>query len=314
MISKLIHRAFFALIFLLFSCTENKDLQMREVLSPVTTGRVVISPQWGVGIQPQPLCYCLYPMGVPASKAICLEGTAAGCGSDLPAGDYRVLAYNADATGVRFAEMDDYAMAVVELIPVATRSGGYVVVGEPPEVYVAAMPEELVIVAGGQTESNAAVRKLMRTLVFNFSSESNLSLDKLESTLCGVYPSVLLSTGEPTQRALQAAPEVAVCFGADFRSVTKATGTVRVPGLLDPQNGTVYDNVLNLKLDTPEGGHYTSAVNLNGALTQILADNGGVLPVEVPIEMSIRLERTAVGLSAAVEGWKVGETSEGTIH
>ncbi|WP_455591929.1 DUF5119 domain-containing protein [Bacteroides sp.] len=305
-------RLFVTLFF--FSCTENKDLQLREVPDVPTTGRMVVIPQWGTGLQAEALRYDFYPTGSTSGKAISLEGTTAGCESDLPVGTYRVLAYNAGATGVRFAGTDRYETAAVELLPVATRTGGLTLVNEPPEVYAATVTEELTITAGGQTEGNAAVRNLTRTLVFDFTIGNGLVLNKLESTLCGVYPSVLLSTGEPTQTALQVAPDMAVRFDADFLSATEATATVRVPGLLDPQNGAAYSNVLALDLTTDSGEHWTSTVDLDGVLTQILADNGGTLPVEVPVELDIRIERTALGLSTTVAGWQTGEMSEGTIH
>ena len=125
---------------------------------------------------------------------------------------------------------------------------------------------------------------------------------------------MLLATGEPTQAALQAAPGVAIRFAPDFQSATEATAEVCVPGLLDPRGGTVYNNVLALDMTTTDDEHYTSTVDLNSALTEILADNGGTLPVEVPVEMDIRVERTAVGLSTTVAGWQIGETTEGAIH
>ena len=299
---------------LLLSCTENKDLQQREVSPEVTTGRVIVTPQWGTGLQPEALRYVFYPAGNASGQAVGLDGTVAGCEGDMPAGTYRVLAYNTGVAGVRFAGLDSYGTAAVELIATATRTDGLTLVGEPSQVYAATVAGELTVVAGQQTESSVPVRSLMHTLVFNFTIGNGFPLNRLGSTLCGVYPSVLLATGEPTQAALQAAPGVAIRFAPEFQSATGATAEVCVPGLLDPRGGTVYNNVLALDMTTTDDEHYTSTVDLNSALTEILADNGGTLPVEVPVEMDIRVERTAVGLSTTVAGWQIGETTEGAIH
>jgi hypothetical protein len=222
----------------------------------------------------------------------------------LPSGTYRMLAYNSDASGVTFSSLRDADSARVSLGSTA----------QPGEVYVWS-GKGLSVLAGDTVEVNTVPRSLVKTLTLHFQLTGLEGSGSLEGLLSGVYPSLLLFTGEPPASAVSAAPQTVVAFSAELSSETKGSSqlsgssSVRLFGLLDPDNGSSYDNRLKLALRDSSGSSRSAEVGLSGVLTEILAACSGELTVEVPVEISIDLQWTDSALVASVKAWSLGEGS-----
>lgn len=297
-----------------FSCT-------RVELTPAP-GKVdvAVHTDWGSLPPASGMEYCFYPTG--GGAAVKTEGTGGGGETTLPPGSYRLLAYNTGTANISFTGMDSYdtatASATVDTAPDAaspaagTRAGGMVFVKQPSALYAGTGPEELVVPRLDPVEASISMKQLTRTLRLKFKLDDTEGVDTLEGYINGVYPSLLLSTGEATEAAKEAAPQVATAFAAP---AARAETTVELSlfGLLAPEGGTAYRSTLRLTLKGADGWRQQADVDLTRVLTDIFKAGGGSFVLEPPT-IEIRVEPTPASLSATVEGWRAGGTGGGTIQ
>ncbi|CAK7075230.1 MAG: hypothetical protein PARBA_03042 [Parabacteroides sp.] len=288
-----------------FSCT-----QVELTPAPDKVG-VSVHPDWGSLTPASGMEYCFYPTA--GGGATEIEGTGGGCETTLPPGSYRLLAYNTGTANISFTGMESYDTAAAEAVPTAakTRAGGMTFVKQPSVLYAGTSPQELEVPRLDPVEVQAGMKQLTRTLKLSFNLDDMEGVEALEGYFNGVYPSLLLSTGEATEAAKEAAPRVATAF---FAPVTPTATTVEVSllGLLDPEGGTAYRSTLRLTLKGADGWRQQADVDLTHVLTDIFKAGGEGLVLETPA-IEIRVKLTSVSLSAAVESWTTG-TGGGIIY
>ena len=127
--------------------------------------------------------------------------------------------------------------------------------------------------------------------------------------LPGVYPAIHLYTHQGVN--LESSPDMAISFETT-RDGNERNAQIFLFGLCDPAHGETYTNQLELHLTLSDGSTTTVLFDLTAVLSNSIAQNGGVLPFEVPIH--IQLTKTAVGVSASVEGWIEGGVTKSTIE
>ena len=248
----------------------------------VTMGHVTLTPDWGSIAPSTGLRLYFYPS---VGEVVTKECTATGFSGDLEAGTYRVLAVNADAANTGFAGMYSYETATVTApaIPAsraafASRAGG-TEVAQPSGLYHARI-DEFILESGKSVELAFAPVALVKTVHLRFVLPGWMATESLSGALSGVYPSLLLSTMEPSAEALTASHSSYLTFDAAL-SGGEATATVTLLGMADPQGGTAYTNTLALELTGTGGRQYPLTADLTAALTQVIAANKGTLPAEV---------------------------------
>lgn len=142
----------------------------------------------------------------------------------------------------------------------------------------------------------------------------------LNGKLNGVYPSVFLLSGAPSEQSISAAPvtnaefTVALTRGKtrETELVYMASAEIRLLGLLSPEYGISYDSRLYLQVHNSSGKTYDTSVNMNRILTDIINLYAGELPVDETIEVNINVNLLDMVLSAVVESWTEG-SGEGYI-
>lgn len=280
---KQLFQSFFFLL-LLFSCTR-ADLEppVTPEPEPEQVVHTTFRPSWPAGTTaPSALRLHLYRAGETPVVADC---PATGYEADLKVGIYRGLCYNIDATNVAFSGMDSYETATVSAsatpasrAALASRAEG-TEVAQPSGLYHAPV-DEFTLEAGKSVELTFSPVALAKTVRLRFELPAWLATESLSGALTGVYPSLLLSTLEPSAEALAASRTTYVAFDAAL-SGTEAAATVTLFGLANPQGGTAYTNTLTLGLTAAGGRQYPLVADLTSALTEVIAANGGTLPAEV---------------------------------
>lgn len=141
----------------------------------------------------------------------------------------------------------------------------------------------------------------------------------LNGTLNGVYPSLFLFSGDPPEQSIRTAPETVAQYTATLVQ-TRNTGSpsytasadIRLLGLLDPQkeegngNETAYDSRLNLSVHNSSGEVYSTTVNMNKPVSEIIDSYGGEIPIDKTIEIDVSVNLLDMNLTAVVQGWKEG--------
>lgn len=91
-----------------------------------------------------------------------------------------------------------------------------------------------------------------------------------------------------------------------------ASADIRLLGLLDPQkeegngNETAYDSRLNLSVHNSSGEVYSTTVNMNKPVSEIIDSYGGEIPIDKTIEIDVSVNLLDMNLTAVVQGWKEG--------
>ncbi|WP_455592292.1 DUF5119 domain-containing protein [Bacteroides sp.] len=269
---------------------------------------VTVRLHWGALPVAGGMNYCFYPTG--GGAAVTEEGSGEAYQGALPSGGYRVLAYNTGTEGIAFTGMESYGTATAEVLPVSasTRADGLTLVSQASMLYAVTGSDELVVPRLDPVETGANVKRLTRSLRLTFKLSDTQGISSLEGTFNGVYPSLLLSTGEPGSIARSSAPQTAASFTAAVTSREFVVG-VSLFGMKNPENGAAYRSTLRLSLKGGDGWRQDVDVDLTRALTDIFAAGGEEPAFEIPTAIDIRVEPTPVGFSASVEGWRLGEGS-----
>jgi hypothetical protein len=239
----------------------------------------------------------------------------------LSRGTYRVLATNTNAERATFTGLNTYDGATVGAPAV---SGSEDTDPDIPEqwspvdtvdnvysVYV----EELKVSAGGAVEKTPLPVLLTRELVFVFSLSGGLGtgVTSISGTLPGVFPSVRLSTGLPSSESLNQSRRTAVVFSAPATD-GKCSARIGLLGLRDPEEGSAYTCNLSLSLLMNGGDKEETEISLTSLFSEIFMKNGGTLPQQLYIYITIAVEASEIGgVGGSILGWGTGEEENLTI-
>lgn len=298
------------LVFLgLHSCT------MGSVDYRTDQGKVIVRPDWsGYGL-PAGTKFFFYNMdGV--SAPIVADGSAEGYVGMLPSGSYKMVAYNTDAAQVEFQAMDKFETAAVQAMPntrrAATRDGDVRCIMQPANLYSLTLGK-IEVKYLNTTEVGVVPQPLTKTirLKFTLTGDGVGNSKKITGELCGVYPTLLLATGEPTTESINSCPNTTTAFTVTLTE-NQGTADIKVFGLLDPEDGSSYTNRLTLSITDKNGKVRNAEVDLSQAISEVIRENGGIIPVEIPINIDVEIKMVDGILHITVRPWKEG-TGSGEI-
>jgi hypothetical protein len=220
----------------------------------------------------------------------------------LRQGDYRVLATNTDAPGATFSEMDSYDKATVAIGNGQTRSS---FANSLSPVYSVVI-DHLDIPDNGIVRMEPLPVLLTKQLVLVFSLLGGLDTEvtSLSGELPGVYPSVYLTTGLPSEQS----SSTSVRFNVAGEGVQREA-RIGLFGLRDPGKEPVYTNNLSLAFTLNNGSEEETTIAMTSILSAIILAHEGKLPARVSI--FIELRRWADGIGGSIKAWTDG--SEETI-
>jgi len=225
----------------------------------------------------------------------------------LSTGNYRVIASNANPAGAVYRNMDAYETAMVYMDNLHTRSTENT--GTRNTRVVALGKIYRVVLEKLDVNTNDTIRHtptpnlLTRTLTLNFALSGELmeEVKAISGTLLGIYPSVQLSTGKTIESEIARAPELSMNYAAD-KQEDGWKASINLFGICNPKNGETYQSLSTITLEMTEANLQTE-VELTGSLTNILENNDGTLPIDVPIQINVELELIDIGVSGNVISW-----------
>lgn len=288
----------------------------RELEVRPDEGYVEIALDWaGAGTSPRSARYLFYNESGALVKEVsgvtdCFKGT-------LPVGDYRVVVHNTDAAQVDWRGCEKYESA--EVFAKETNYGGdhhpgegVPCIQEPREVFAAGGCNESERVEVRQmdtTRLSVTPVELTKRVALHFTAEVNgaASVLALHGVLSGIAHGYF-----PGKRCHNASSSCAVEFMAvpGTKAASSAyTTEVNVFGLLTTAQSPAGTNTVHVTLDLDDGSQIKGVFDITPALQRILASGGGAFPVEIPLEVTLRVQEA--GLSATVEPWIEGGEGSG---
>lgn len=240
---------------------------------------------------------------------------------ELPKGTYRVIVHNTDASEVSYRGMDNYSTAEVcadkkalpELNTGGTKAGISTAISEPKQVYGTgrcAAGQTLEIRYGDTLRTAASPIPLSRTVSFRFDMTNMANIASVTGYLDGVAGSVYLSTGdrsygEPCSTAFTTA-EISGTGGTSYQT------QLTVFGLSSRDEGKKGTNAVCIRIVKQDGSVHETYVDISDAIRGLANDNGGEIPLEIPV----RIELTLIGtnLTASVETWDGSGAGGGVVE
>lgn len=303
------------LLLLLFVLAGLQGCTMGSVDYRTDEGKVIIRPDWSGYDLPAGTKFYFYNTDG-KSAPVEADGSAEGYVGMLPSGTYKMVAYNTDATQVEFQSMEKYETASVHALPNTRRS-----VTRDSDVRCILQPSQLYSLSLGDikveylstTEREVKPLPLTKTirLEFRLTGDGVADAKKISGEICGVYPTLLLATGQPTPESISNCPNTTTAFDINLAN-NQGTAEIKVFGLHDPEGGTNYENRLKLSVTDKDNKVRNAEIDLSDVISDVIDKNGGTIPVEIPIEIQIEVSLKDASLQVKAYPWEK-DTGSGEI-
>ena len=244
----------------------------------------------------------------------CFKGT-------LPTGTYRLIVHNTDAGQVDWQGCEKYESAEVFAKETNYSAGhhpaeGVPCIQEPRDVFATGgcnESETVEVLLLDTTRLSVTPVVLTKQVAIRFTVEANggQSVRALHGVLGGVSHGYF-----PGKGCHNASSSCAVEFAAspETKAASDAyTARVNVFGLLTTAQSPAGTNTVHVALDLDDGSQMTGTFDITPALQRMLASGGGAFPVEIPLEITLRMQGQGVGLSATVQPWDLSGTGSGDV-
>lgn len=290
----------------------------RKLDRGILNGYVEIALDWsGTTAAPAGSEFWFYPQdGSQPLKFECRTDVFRG---ELPKGTYRMIVHNTDASEVSYRGMNGYSTAEVyankktEPEEDRVKAGSSTSIAEPRQVYGSGQ------CAAGQTfkvgyrdtlYTAVSPVALTRTVSFRFDVTNMANIASVAGYLDGVAGSVYLSTGKRSY-----GQSCSTAFTATEVSGTGGTSyltQIRVFGLSSQDEGKNGNNTVCIRITRVDGTVHETLVDISDAIRGLINENGGEIPLEIPV----RIELTLIGtnLTASIETWDQSGAGGGVVE
>lgn len=255
----------------------------------------------------------------------------------LPAGNYRLILHNNDAEQVGYGAMESHGTAEVYVLNISgeTPSTQGELLAQPRKVYGVGRHDqgEHFSITGGETlQLSVAAERLTREVHFYFAVTGLDAVQSVAGTLRGVAPSVLLCTRECRQVSFgqafdteaytpQPTAQTPTAHGAQAAKTANAPKaairfrtSMELIDLLTRKESPAGTNSIEAVVTDGDGRPYPVQVDITAALQQVIEENEGELPVEVPLTVSIEVNPVTAEVNATVTPWDETGTGGGDFE
>ncbi|MDE6374535.1 MAG: DUF5119 domain-containing protein [Alistipes sp.] len=239
-----------------------------------------------------------------------VDCSASGWSGKLPVGTYRVIAYNTDAGNVDIRNEQDYEQAEIYVLPesaAATASRAGECIAQPGNLMLTSKLEEgqLVVPFNDHVKVTAKPEPRVKSVELSFKVEGDVEL--VSGMLTGVSQALSCSDFKCHPDPCSVNFSVQPYSGeGDFNYEAK----ISVLDLVAPKASATHTVVLNL---VANGTPYQISVDVTDLVNQFLQENGGNIPVEIPVPIPVRLEMIGNIPSVEVLPWDNTGSGSGSI-
>lgn len=253
---------------------------------------------------------------VPVYRVV--DCSASGWSGKLPVGTYKVIVYNTknkekdgkiDSLNVAIRNEQDYDQAEIYVLPesaaVASRAGECI--AQPGNLMLASKLEEgqLVVPFNEHVKVTAKPEPRVKSVELSFKVEGDVEL--VRGMLTGVSQAISCSDLKCHPDPCSVNFSVLPYSGeGDFNYEAK----ISVLDLVVPKASATHTVVLNL---IANGTPYQISVDVTDLVNQFLLENGGNIPVEIPVPIPVRLEMINNRPSVEVLPWDNTGSGSGSI-
>lgn len=274
-------------------------------------GQIEIVLEWQPEATPTPLTFAFYHAGEGTILYKEFEGTTEGFKGVLPEGEYKVIAYDKSALRVNFRNMDSYQSAEVyaqEAVK-TVKAGGGTLITEPGVVYAVgecAGMETLTVTADKILKTKAQPQNITRSVVLNFEIKNGASITTITGAMEGVSSSVLLCSGKSSSYSARLPFLVNRAADNSFQT------SVSLFDFIIAEVGDTEVNTMDVTLGEASGATHDITLDITDTIRDIIHNNGGVIPIEIPIEVVVDMTDIE-HITAIVKPWEPGGEGGGEV-
>lgn len=266
--------------FTLEGCVKRTEFE----LASIPEGQIEIDLEWEQDATPTPLTFAFYHAEEGALLYKEFEGTTEGFKGMLPPGDYHVIAYDKSAQRVSYRNMDNYHRAEVyaQSVAEAVKAGEGQLISEPGMVYAVGVcvgMETLPITADKTLKAKAQPLDRTRKVMLNFEIKNGTAITTITGAIGGVSSSVLLCSCTSSNYSAQ------VPFHVDRATDNTFYTSVALFDFISSAVGDEQVNTMYVTLGEADGSTHELTLDLTDVIRDIIHNNDGVIPIEIPIEV-----------------------------
>lgn len=299
----------------LSGCMKRK-LEQRTLTS---TGTLEMRINWGEGFSPQGAKLLIYDQGNQLHKELPIARTNEPFTCELDPGVYKLIIHNTDYENVNFKDLSDHsaAMVLAGMDEVPTEGTE---IQSPSNIHGIGMADGdqlITIEAAKTTQTSASPVSLTRKVKFVFKITGLDDVTKFTGRLVGVSPGVLLSTGGSLpiscfQKFTGVTTLNNVSGAQDAPSEIQLFSELEFFDLVTPQNNEVEGiNTIDVSITSGQGKSYALTEDVTPVINEIIIANGGTLPIEIPIELDVKIDPVTSNITVTVTQWDDTGTGNG---
>lgn len=237
----------------------------------------------------------------------------------LPQGSYHMIVHNTDGANVRYLDMGKHSEGFVY---VTSNSGQ--LIDMPQNIYTVAAHDNgktFQIVGGGEHLINVSPQRATRGVHFTFKIIGLPEISSLRGTLSGVSPGMMIATGEYLD-----VPCIQPFVGTPLANRTAANSKasraqtiwyqtdMEFFNLVSNEQNAPMINVLGVEIVDGNQNKYTVTSDITSSVHEIMIENGGELPVEVPLDVEIEVvDGAIIEIRVSVSEWQGAGEGMGNV-
>lgn len=299
---------------LLFGIVLSSCVERSVPIKFYKSGTLEVALNWADGIAPVGSRLLIYKADGTFHKEVVNAGAEQTFTCELAGGNYRVIAHNTDVLNAGFSATDKHSTAAVLAGSDKMPEEGSELVA-PGNVYGVGYHDEaemVTIVSGEKSSVTVSPRRLTHEVRFVFRIIGLEEVTELKGQLIGVSPGLLLGSGKSLPIS---------CFqtfvGTPFtpsKAATEITYETKIEffDLTSPKEDEKEVNKLAMSITSGNGKVYSLTANITSVIQEIIFENGGVLPIEIPLELNIEVDQKTDNITVKVTPWDNSGTGGGT--
>lgn len=295
-----------------------------EVNPRLVNGTLEIVVNWPEGVAPAGARLMVYDQ----SGEYVTEQEIAGAQNmfrcDLSEGQYQVIVHNTDGQNVYFQNTDRHTTSTICAYPDGTPAPGSQLV-QPTNIYGIGRHDQgqIATVKGSQTARYTVVaERLTRQVSFYFKITGLETIEQVKGRLIGVSPGILIGSGTTLPvscfQAYIASPSVV----RTPRLRSSATKVEAEPvwyetkmeffDLMAQKNPSQQGSTqLFVAVSDDKGRTFQITADITATVQDIIVGNDGVLPIEIPLEVDLKINADINNVTVTVEQWDESGSGEG---
>lgn len=296
-----------------------------EKLPGYKNGTLELTTSWPEGVVPAGARLLIYSKDGEFLEKHEISGTDSVFLCELEAGDYRIIMHNTNGQNTYFHNTDKHTTALVCAYPNVIPQAGAELI-QPSNIFGVGAHDQGQIITIKEREvtaHKAVAERLTRQVAFYFKITGLETIEQIKGRLIGVSPGVLLGSG--IALPVSCLQSYVATYLVDRKpllnrsprgkAITEEMWYETKIEFFDLMAQTRPDQTTSTQLSVAitdgQGQIYQITTDITSIVQDIILENGGFLPVEIPLEVDLNINASINNITVSVTPWDETGTGDG---